>query len=166
MQSNKFMEMALVEAKKALLINEVPVGAVICYQDKIIATAHNLNNTNNSPLAHAEILAISQATTILNSKYLTNCDIYITLEPCMMCMGAISLSRIKRIYYGAKDAKFGALESNNIFWQKNYSYYKPEVYGNIAEEHSIKLLSQFFSDKRTKLKIPEIKNATTDLNHS
>ena len=146
--SNYFMDMALKEAENAFIINEVPVGAVICYNNQIIASAHNLNRQQNSSLAHAEILAINQASKILNSQYLDNCQIYVTLEPCMMCMGAISLARITKIYYGASDTKFGAVDSNNIFWQKNQSYYRPEIYGGIAEEKSQQLLKKFFASKR------------------
>jgi len=147
---NNFMNIALAEAKKAQSINEVPVGAVITYQNQIIAKSHNCNISNCDPLAHAEILAISLASKYLNKKYLDQCEIYITLEPCLMCMGAISLARIAKIYYGLADTKFGAIESNNLFWQNNKSYFRPEIYGNICEEQSRSLMQDFFRNKRLK----------------
>ena len=107
----KFMEEALKEAKKAYEKEEIPVGAVIVKNGKIIARAHNLKETKNSAIAHAEILAINKANKKLNSWRLTDCDMYVTLEPCTMCMGAIILSRLRNLYIGALDEKTGACGS-------------------------------------------------------
>ena len=105
------MKLALKEAKKAYEIDEVPIGCVIVYKDKVIARAHNEREKKKSSLAHAEILAISKACKKLNSWRLEDCIMYITLEPCCMCSGAIIQSRIKKVVYGAYDYRFGAHKS-------------------------------------------------------
>ena len=103
----KYMKEALKEAKKAELIDEVPIGCVIVKDDKIIARGHNQRETNQSPIGHAEIIAINKASKKLKSWRLEGCDIYVTLEPCIMCSGAIIQSRISKVYYGAFDPKGG-----------------------------------------------------------
>ena len=145
---NKFMELAITQAEKAKDLGEVPIGAVIVCEDKIIAKAYNCNLANQNPLDHAEIIAINRASQHLNSRYLDNCQIYVTLEPCMMCMGAISLARIGAVYYGLADEKFGAIESNKLFWQKNHHYHLPEVYSNIGEDKIRTMMKNFFQQKR------------------
>ena len=147
MKENKYIIEALKEAKKALLKNEVPVGAVIVKNNKIISRAHNLVITKNDPTAHAEILVVKQACKKLQTPRLDDCDIYITLEPCAMCSATISLSKIRRIFYCLNDKKFGCVESNQTLYKDN-SYYKPDIYSNINPSLSMDLLQKFFKNKR------------------
>ena len=141
------MSVAIDEAIKAKNNNEIPVGAVIVQNDKIIAQAHNNNYSMNDSFAHAEINAIKKACQKNKTARLDNCDLYVTLEPCLMCAAAISIARIRRVYYSLGDSKFGAYENNNIF--KHYpSYHKPEIYSGIAESKSLELMQSFFKDKR------------------
>lgn len=142
------MSIALKEAKKALLIDEVPIGCVIVKDDKIIARGFNHRENKNMVCSHAEIEAINKANKKLNSWRLENCDIYITLEPCIMCCGAIIQSRIKNIYYGAKDFKGGALGSSiNILEAKNINHY-PNCEGGILEKECSEIISNYFKTKR------------------
>jgi len=142
------MLQALELAKKAFNSNETPVGCVIVENNQIISSAHNETISNNSLLAHAEILAIQIACQKKHSSRLENCEIYITLEPCPMCLSAISFVKIKKIYYGANDLKFGAVESNPLFSLKNLALHKPEIYSGINSQESINLLTDFFKNKR------------------
>lgn len=146
----RFMKEALKEAKKAELIDEVPIGCVIVKDDKIIARGHNVRETKKTPLGHAEIIAIDKASKKLGVWRLQDCDIYITLEPCIMCSGAIIQSRIKHIYYGAKDPKGGAIESSiNVLETKNINHH-PEVTSGILEEECSNIISEYFKRKRIK----------------
>lgn len=142
------MDEALRQARIASEKNEVPIGSVIVENGKIIASTHNQNLTLSDPTAHAEILAIRQATEIKNSSRLDGCDIYSTLEPCAMCASAISLARIKRVYYAASDQKFGAVENGAKIFSSTSCHHRPEVYSGIAAEESKKLLKDFFKTKR------------------
>lgn len=142
------MQSAIALAKKAAEIGEVPVGAVVVCDGKIIASAHNLVEKKKDPTAHAEILAIRAAAEILNSPRLTNCDLYVTLEPCAMCAQAISLARIRRLYFGAYDEKGGGVENGARIFSHSTCHHKPEIYGGIAEAECAKLLKDFFADKR------------------
>ncbi|AGC67113.1 tRNA-specific adenosine deaminase TadA [Thermoclostridium stercorarium subsp. stercorarium DSM 8532] len=145
---NKFMAEAIEEAKKALAEDEVPVGAVITHRGKIIAAAHNLRETLNRATAHAEILAIEKACSILNSWYLTDCDLYVTLEPCIMCAGAIVNARIRSLYFGAFDPKAGACGSViDVFRLKELNH-RVTVYAGIMEDECASLLTKFFRSKR------------------
>ena len=145
-----YMSLALKEAEKAALEDEVPVGAVIVCNDKVIAKAHNQRDHKNLTHAHAEMLAIIKANKKLESWRMPECDIYITLEPCIMCMGAIIQSRIRKVYYGAKDPKGGAVISSiNILEAKNINHH-PEVEGGILEEECSKIISNYFKEKRKK----------------
>lgn len=145
---NKFMAEAIEEAKKALAEDEVPVGAVITHRGKIIAAAHNLRETLNRATAHAEILAIEKACSILNSWYLTDCDLYVTLEPCIMCAGAIVNARIRSLYFGAFDPKAGACGSViDVFRLKELNH-RVIVYAGIMEDECASLLTEFFRSKR------------------
>ena len=135
------MKVALQEAKSAMLKDSVPVGAVIVFKDDIIARS---SNNSSHAIAHAEILAIRASLLKLNAKVLPECDLYTTLEPCAMCSGAISLARIKRLYFGAYDQKDASIQ-NGIFHHCNHS---PEVYGGIMEEDCSQLLKDFFQKKR------------------
>ena len=126
-KDEKFMKIALKEANKSFQLDEVPVGVVIVKDDKIIARGHNLRETKQDPTGHAEIIAIKKASKKLKSWRLIDCTMYVTLEPCSMCAGAIMWSRIKRVVYGAKDIKGGAIGSSfNLFEQKGINH-KPEV---------------------------------------
>lgn len=150
MQNNNFMQIALKQAQLAFENNEVPVGAIIIENNQIISSAHNLCHAQKNPLAHCELIAIQQACTFKNSRYLSGCDIYITLEPCLMCYGAIALAKIRRIYFGATDEKFGAISNNFNIFKQPLAYHKTEVYGGIGEGKSKELLQKFFQIKRNK----------------
>ena len=147
---NYFMNLALKEAEKAALEDEVPVGAVIVCDDKVIARAHNQRDKKNLTYAHAEMLAIIKANKKLGSWRMPECDIYITLEPCIMCMGAIIQSRIKNIYYGAKDPKGGAVISSINVLEANNINHHPNVVGGILEEQCSKIITKYFKNKRKK----------------
>ena len=143
-----YMKQALKEANKALLIDEVPIGAVIVKDDKIISRGYNHRESKNDVSSHAEMEVIRKANKKLKSWRLVDCDIYITLEPCLMCMGALIQSRISHIYYGAKDFKGGALGSSiNALDAKNINHY-PEVEGGILEEECGQIISNYFKTKR------------------
>jgi len=144
----KYMKEALKEAKKAELIDEVPIGCVIVKDDKIIARGHNQRETNQSPIGHAEIIAINKASKKLKSWRLEGCDIYVTLEPCIMCSGAIIQSRISKVYYGAFDPKGGALGSSiNVLEAKNINHH-PEVISGVMQEECSKIITNYFKAKR------------------
>ena len=144
----KYMKEALKEAKKAYDKLEVPVGAVIVREGKIIARAHNLKETKTDTTKHAEIMAIQKASRKLNSWRLIDCEMYITLEPCSMCAGAIINSRIKKIYIGTMDEKTGAAGSVlNLF--KDYTFnHKVEVESGILKEECENILKDFFKELR------------------
>jgi tRNA(adenine34) deaminase len=144
MMPNKFMQEALNQARIAFEKDEVPVGCVIVCEGEIIAKAYNQNKILGDAFAHAEILALKQASLVKNSSRLDDCDLYVTLEPCLMCFGAISWARVKKLYFGAFDEKFGTFSLNNSI--KNY--HKPEIYSQICEEESSRLLQEFFRNKR------------------
>ena len=137
---NYYMNIALQEAKKAYNCDEVPVGAVIVYQDKIIAKSFNRKNLDNIATYHAEIIAIEKACKYLNSWYLDECTLYTTVEPCMMCTGAIIQSRIKRVVYGTNNDAFGYLSKINN--------QKIEITSGILKKDCVTLLSDFFKNKR------------------
>ena len=143
------MRAALKEAKKAYLLGEVPVGAVIVYDNKIIARGHNTRETKQSVLGHAEINAIQKASKKIGSWRLEDCDIYVTLEPCPMCSGAIIQSRIKNLYYGATDPKTGACGSVlNLF--ENPFNHKVNVIGGVLEDECSRIIKDFFKELRQK----------------
>ena len=144
----KFMYAALSEAEKALELNEVPIGAVVVLDNKIIGRGFNQTEMLNDSTAHAEMLAITAASNHLQSKLLDECDIYITAEPCLMCSGAILLSRIKNLYFAAFEPKFGACGSLfNVIENSKYNH-KPNVYSGIYSDESKQLLEKFFQSKR------------------
>ena len=148
------MQEALNQAKIAYENDEVPVGAVIVKDGQIIAKAHNQNRKLNDPTAHAEILALREAAKNANHHRLDDHDIYITLEPCLMCASAISLAKIKRVYFAAHDEKFGAIESNPGILQAQNSYNRFEIYSKIGQNDSKLLLQKFFTKKRLEKKKP------------
>ena len=146
--NEKYMRAAMKEAHKAELRDEVPIGAVIVCDGKIIARAHNTRQTKQISTHHAEILCIEKACRKLNSWRLEGCELYVTLEPCPMCAGAIQQSRIKKVVFGAYDPKGGFFGSNfNINEVKGLNHY-PEVEGGILKEETAQLLKDFFKKKR------------------
>ena len=148
MTAPSFMDLALKAAENAGNSGEVPIGCVIVLNNEVIAAAGNRTLTDRDPTAHAEILAIRQATEIVGSERLTDCDLYVTLEPCTMCAGAISLARIRRLYYGAADPKGGAVESGVRFFAQPTCHHVPEVYSAVGEREAASLLRDFFRARR------------------
>jgi len=149
MTKNEFyMNEALIEARKAYEKNEVPIGAVIVRYGEIIGRGHNLRESSKSPLAHAEILAIENASFKLNGWRLTDCDIYVTLEPCLMCAGAIYQSRIVNLYYGATDYKAGAVESIFRVLEEPKLNHHVSIKSGILETSCQSILSDFFKKLR------------------
>src|SRR3989339_2073375 len=146
---NKYMKAALKEAEKAFLKDEVPVGAVVVYQNKIIARAHNLREKKQSFHAHAEFLAMMKAAKKIGSWRLEDCDIYVTMEPCPMCAGAMIQSRVKNLYYGAKDPKAGVSESIIHLFDLPFNH-KVFVESGILAEESQNMLKAFFKKLREK----------------
>ena len=143
MKFNSYMEYALAEAKKAFLEDEVPVGAVIVRNGKIVSFAHNKCEKNNV-LYHAEMIAINEALNKLKRRYLDDCELYVTLEPCAMCTGAIIHSKIKRVYIGALDEKEGFCGGKDNLLLNT----KTEVYHGIKEDECKTLIKEFFNQKR------------------
>lgn len=139
---------ALALAHAAIAVNEVPVGAVIIKEGKIIGQGYNRTRIDHDPTAHAEIAAIREAARFLGNDRLDDCDLWVTLEPCTMCAGAIAHARIRRLYYGAEDPKGGAVDSGVRFFDAPTCHHKPEVYAGIEGEGSAKLLLNFFRSRR------------------
>jgi tRNA(adenine34) deaminase len=147
-----FMKEAILEAKKAEALNEVPIGAVIVMDGKIISRAHNLRESNQSAVAHAELLAIDKACQETGSWRLEDATLYVTLEPCPMCSGAIILSRIKRVVYGAADPKGGCAGTfMNLLEDERFNH-QSEVTRGVLEDECGGLLSQFFKEIRQRKK--------------
>jgi tRNA(adenine34) deaminase len=143
-----FMELALEEARSAASRGEVPVGAVLVKDGEVLAQDGNRTLELNDPTAHAEVLVIRTACEKLDSQRLTGCDLYVTLEPCQMCSGAISFARIRRLYYGAADEKGGAVDHGTRFFSNPNCHHAPEVYSGIGEVPASNLLKTFFKTKR------------------
>ncbi len=146
----KFMQRALIQAVQASKIQEVPVGAVIVKNNKIIAEAHNLLIKNSDPTNHAEIIAIKDAAKKIGNYRLVDCDIFVTLEPCTMCIGAIFNARINNLFFGAYDKKTGACESRLSLASNKDINHHCKVQGGILEEESKRILQEFFKTKRQK----------------
>jgi len=142
------MRAALDGAVAAAAHGEVPVGAVVVHQGKVIATAANAPRTLHDPTAHAEMLAIREAARLLGRERLEDCDLWVTLEPCAMCAGAIAHARIARLYYGASDPKGGAVEHGPRFFAQPTCHHRPEVYPGIGEDEAGALLRDFFRERR------------------
>jgi len=143
------MLQAFAEAEAAAARGEVPVGAVIAdASGRIIASAGNRTLELKDPTAHAEILAIREAASMLGSERLTGCDLHVTLEPCAMCAAAISFARIRRLYFGAADEKMGAVEHGARFFHQVTCHHAPEVYGGLGENRAKALLQDFFEKLR------------------
>ena len=145
---SEFMGQAIEQAKLSYAEDEVPVGAIVVYENKIIGIGRNKSISKNSPIAHAEIIAIEQASNYLKNYRLINCDLYVTLEPCMMCAAAISQARIRRLYFGADDLKYGSINGNINYFQKENTNHLPEIYDNICSENCNRLLINFFKERR------------------
>lgn len=142
-----FLNQAYKEAQKALLKDEVPVGAVLVLDGKIIARGHNLKESKQLTTQHAEIVTIQKASKKFNNWHLDNCVLYVTLEPCVMCAGAIMQSRIKEVVYGAKDYKGGAIESTVCLYDiKGFNHYPKTTY--LESEKCSKIISNYFKNKR------------------
>ena len=142
------MDAALAEAVLAEKRGEVPIGAVLVRNGEIIARAGNRTIELNDPTAHAEILVIREACQLFGSQRLTECDLYVTLEPCPMCAAAISFARIRRLYYGAGDIKGGAVDNGPCLYSQPICHHAPEVYSGFAEEECAALLKSFFESRR------------------
>jgi tRNA(adenine34) deaminase len=142
------MSRAFDEARAAAARGEVPVGAVIVRQGEIIAASGNHTVAARDPTAHAELLAIRAAAAALGSERLIDCDLYVTLEPCAMCAAAISLARIRRLYWAAPDPKGGAVEHGPRFFSQPTCHHAPELYGGIREQEAAALLQDFFRGRR------------------
>jgi tRNA(adenine34) deaminase len=142
------MDLALEAAEKAGKAGEVPIGCVIVRNGEVIAAAGNRTLTERDPTAHAEVLALRAAAHAIGSERLTDCDLYVTLEPCTMCAGAISFARIRRLYYGAPDPKGGAVESGVRFFAAPTCHHCPEVYSSVGEREAATLLRDFFKARR------------------
>jgi tRNA(adenine34) deaminase len=143
-----FMDLALEEARAAAAAGEVPVGCVIVRDGAVIARGRNRTVADRDPTAHAEMLALRAAAAALGTERLAACDIYVTLEPCTMCAGALSFARIRRLYYGAADPKGGAVDSGVRFFDQPTCHHRPDVYGGIAEQEAAALLREFFAGRR------------------
>jgi tRNA(Arg) A34 adenosine deaminase TadA len=146
--ANRFMDIALEEARAAAQRGEVPIGAVVVRDETVLARAGNRTRERNDATAHAEIEAIRIASAIVGSERLTDADLYVTLEPCTMCAAAISFARIRRLYYGAADPKGGAVESGVRFYSSPTCHHVPDVYSGFAETEAGEILRQFFRNRR------------------
>lgn len=142
------MQRALELAASASEAGEVPVGAVIMRGGRIIAEAHNAPRETHDPTAHAEILAICRAAQVLDSERLTDCELWVTLEPCAMCAGAIAHARLAKVYYAASDPKGGAVEHGARVFDQEQCLHRPEVYSGIGEARAAELLREFFRERR------------------
>lgn len=152
MVDERYMQEAINEAKKAKDLNEVPIGAVIVYENEIIARGHNLRETSQQTLSHAELVAIEEANQKTGSWRLEDCTLYVTLEPCPMCAGAIMQSRIKRVVYGAPDAKAGCAGTLMNLLDDSRFNHQAEVTKGILEEECASLLTDFFRELRKRKK--------------
>ncbi len=147
---DEYMNAALLEAKRAFDENEVPVGAVLTKNGKIIGKGHNCRETKNDISSHAEIEAIRDAERHLGKWSLEGCSLYVTVEPCLMCSGAIKQARISAIYYGADDPSMGAIKSHYHVFDESNVEFDPLVYSGVKEEEASKLMKDFFASRREK----------------
>ena len=146
------MKIALLEAEKAASEGEMPVGAVVVKDGNVIGAGHNIRNKLHDPTLHAEIVAIRSACEMIGDWRLTDCDLYVTLEPCVMCSGAIINSRMRSVYFGAYDAEYGGAGGRIDLFSKAYFGSTTTVYGGIMENECTLMLKNFFSDLRTSKK--------------
>ena len=144
----KYMKEAIREANLAALEDEVPIGCIVVKNGEIIAKAHNQRDKANNPLGHAETLAIKKASEVLNDWQLVNCELYVTVEPCIMCAGAIIQSRISKVIYGAPDLKGGAFGSSiNVLDAQNINH-RPEIVKGVLEKECVEIIKNYFKSKR------------------
>jgi len=143
-----FMKQALKEAKRAFDLDEIPVGAIIVHKGRVIGRAHNQIKLLKDPTAHAEMIAITQAASYLKNERLKDCNMYVTIEPCSMCAGAMVLARIKALYYAAKDPKSGASGSVFNILQSKKLNHRVKIKSGILEQESRSLIQKFFKKKR------------------
>ena len=145
----KYIKEAIREAKLAAIEDEVPIGCIIVKNGEIIAKAHNQRDKSNNPLGHAETLAIKKASEVLGDWQLVGCDLYVTIEPCLMCAGAIIQSRIDRVVYGAPDIKGGAFGSSlNVLDAKNINH-RPEIISGVLADECSQIIKDYFKSKRS-----------------
>ncbi len=142
------MSRAFEEARAAAARGEVPIGAVIVRDGQVLASAGNRTLADRDPTAHAEVLVIRAACAALGNERLTGCDLYVTLEPCAMCAGAISFARLRRVYYAAPDPKGGAVDHGPRFFDQPTCHHAPEVYSGIRESEAASMLRAFFGERR------------------
>lgn len=143
-----FAAQALDLARQAAQLGEVPVGAIVVHQGRVIGTGHNQPRALHDPTAHAEIMAIRAACAALGTDRLIGCELWVTLEPCAMCAGAIAHARIARLHYAASDPKGGAVEHGPRLFQQPTVLHKPEVYAGVGEDEAAALLREFFAQRR------------------
>ena len=149
MSRNSPMNLAIEMAVKGKKCGEVPVGCVILDKSgRILSSAHNTLVNDYNPVGHAEINAIREACNKIKSNRLIDCSLYVTLEPCIMCASAISRSKIKKLFFGADDLKFGAINGNINFFQSKYCNHVPEIYDNISKSECEALINNFFKENR------------------
>ena len=148
LMAQSYMDLALAEARAAAAAGEVPVGCVVVRDGEVVARGRNRTLTDHDPTAHAEMLALRAAAAAIGSERLVDCDVYVTLEPCTMCAGALSFARVRRLYYGAADPKGGAVESGVRFFAAATCHHRPDVYGGIGEQEAAALLRRFFAERR------------------
>ena len=148
MTSQDPLSLAFDMARAAAALGEVPVGAVVVRDGEVLGAAGNRTLTDRDPTAHAEVLAIRQAAAKIGSERLIGCDLYVTLEPCAMCAGAISFARLRRLYFAAPDHKGGAVEFGPRFFSQPTCHHAPEIYGGIRESEAAELLRDFFKERR------------------
>lgn len=148
MTAQSFMDLALKQAEIAASSGEVPIGCVVVHDGTVIAQAGNRTLTDRDPTAHAEMVALREAAQKLGRERLTDCDLYVTLEPCTMCAGAISHARIRRLYYGALDPKGGAIDSGVRFFGSPTCHHVPDIYPAVGEDRAAALLRDFFKARR------------------
>ena len=142
------LSLAFDAARQAAAMGEVPVGAVIIREGEVLAVAGNRTVTDRDPTAHAELLAIRQACEKIGSERLIGCDLYVTLEPCAMCAGAISFARLRRVYYAAPDPKSGGVDHGPQIFSQSTCHHRPEVYSGLGEDLAAAQLRAFFSNRR------------------
>jgi tRNA(adenine34) deaminase len=142
------MSRAFAEARSAELRGESPIGAALVCEGTVIASAGNRTRELNDPTAHAEMIVIREAAMRLGSERLVGCDLYVTLEPCAMCAGAISHARLRRLYYAAPDPKGGAVDNGPRFFRSSACHHAPEVYGGLRESEAAEMLKAFFAARR------------------
>ena len=150
MTETGFMDLALEQAREAGARGEVPVGAVIVRERQLVAAASNRMREHRDMTAHAEMLALRKAAEALQTERLTDCDLYVTLEPCTMCAAAISFARIRRLYFAAADEKGGAVEHGVRFFTAATCHHVPEVYSGLCERDASDLLRSFFAERRSR----------------